>query len=184
MRFPSTSSVGASRSCLLPVQVLLNNLLYDVSEMGVPFDRVDASALARPAQWSTALIERFMLVLGPLSSLFDFLTFFVLLQLFGSDAAQFQTGWFVESLATQALVVFVIRTREACWRTRPHPILAALSIGVVVVGLVLPWTPVGVWFGLVHLPPSFYLFLVAAVAAYLALVEVVKRLFYRYVAPR
>ncbi len=169
---------------MLPVQVLLNNLLYDVSEMGVPFDRVDASALARPAQWSTALIERFMLVLGPLSSLFDFLTFFVLLQLFGSDAAQFQTGWFVESLATQALVVFVIRTRGACWRTRPHPILAALSIGVVVVGLVLPWTPVGVWFGLVHLPPSFYLFLVAAVAAYLALVEVVKRLFYRYVAPR
>ena len=96
---------------MLPVQVLLNNLLYDVSEMGVPFDRVDASALARPVRWSTTLIERFMLVFGPVSSLFDFLTFFVLLRLFGADAAQFQTGWFVESLATQALVVFVIRTR-------------------------------------------------------------------------
>lgn len=79
---------------MLPVQVLLNNLLYDISEMGVPFDRVDASALSHPAQWSTVLIERFMLVLGPVSSLFDFLTFFVLLQLFAADAAQFQTGWF------------------------------------------------------------------------------------------
>jgi Mg2+-importing ATPase len=167
---------------MLPV--LLNNLLYDVSEMGVPFDRVDESALSRPAQWSTALIERFMLVLGPVSSLFDFLTFFVLLRLLGVDAAQFQTGWFVESLATQALVVFVIRTRGPFWRSRPHPILTTLSLGVVAVGLILPWTPAGAWFGLVHLTFSFYLFLVAAVAGYLALVEVAKHLFYRYVAPR
>ncbi len=169
---------------MLPVQVLLNNLLYDVSEMGVPFDRVDKRALVRPAQWSTALIERFMLVFGPLSSLFDFLTFFVLLTLFGANAAQFQTGWFVESLATQALVVFVIRTRGPFWHIHPHPVLTVLSIGVVVIGLILPWTPLGTWFGLVHLPFSFYLFLIAAVAGYLALVEVVKRLFYRYVAPR
>ena len=169
---------------MLPVQVLLNNLLYDVSEMGVPFDRVDTSALARPVRWSTTLIERFMLVFGPVSSLFDFLTFFVLLRLFGADAAQFQTGWFVESLATQALVVFVIRTRGVFWRSRPHPILTTLSIGVVVVGLIVPWTPIGTWFGLVPLPFSFYLFLVAAVGGYLALVEVVKRLFYRYIAPR
>ena len=119
---------------MLPVQVLLNNLLYDVSEMGVPFDRVDTEALARPARWSTTLIERFMLVFGPVSSLFDFLTFFVLLRLFDADAALFQTGWFVESLATQALVIFVIRTRGAFWRSRPHPILTTLSIGVVVVG--------------------------------------------------
>jgi len=169
---------------MLPVQVLLNNLLYDVSEMGVPFDRVDVRALSHPAQWSTVLIERFMLVLGPVSSLFDFLTFFVLLQLFAADAAQFQTKWFVESLATQALVVFVIRTGGPFWRTSPHPILTILSISVVAVGIILPWTPLGAWFGLVHLPFSFYLFLVAAVAGYLALVEVVKRLFYRYVAPR
>jgi Mg2+-importing ATPase len=169
---------------MLPVQVLLNNLLYDISEMGVPFDRVDASALSHPAQWSTVLIERFMLVLGPVSSLFDFLTFFVLLQLFAADAAQFQTGWFVESLATQALVVFVIRTRGPFWHTSPHPVLTTLSIGVVAAGIILPWTPVGAWFGLVRLPFSFYLFLAAAVAGYLALVEVVKRLFYRYVAPR
>ena len=108
----------------------------------------------------------------------------MLLQLFAADAAQFQTGWFVESLATQALVVFVIRTRGPFWRTSPHPILTILSISVVAVGIILPWTPLGAWFGLVHLPFSFYLFLVAAVAGYLALVEVVKRLFYRYVSPR
>jgi len=162
---------------MLPAQVLL--MLYDVSEMGVPFDRVDASALARPVRWSTTLIERFMLVFGPVSSVFDFLTFFVLLRLLGADAAQFQTGWFVESLATQALVIFVIRTRGRFWRSHPHPILTILSLGVVAIGLILPWTPVGTWFWLVPLPFSFYLFLVAAVAGYLALVEVVKRLFYR-----
>ena len=113
---------------MLPVQVLLNNLLYDVSEMGVPLDRVDASALARPVRWSTTLIERFMLVFGPVSSVFDFLTFFVLLRLLGADAAQFQTGWFVESLATQALVIFVIRTRGRFWRSHPHPILTTRSV--------------------------------------------------------
>ena len=81
-------------------------------------------------------------------------------------------------------MVFVIRTRGPFWRTSPHPILTILSISVVAVGIILPWTPLGAWFGLVHLPFSFYLFLVAAVAGYLALVEVVKRLFYRYVSPR
>lgn len=81
-------------------------------------------------------------------------------------------------------MVFVIRTRGPFWRSRPHPILTTLSLGVVAVGLILPWTPAGAWFGLVHLPFSFYLFLVAAVAGYVALVEVAKHLFYRYVAPR
>jgi Mg2+-importing ATPase len=168
---------------MLPVQVLLNNLLYDVSEMGVPFDRVDKSALKKPAKWSIKLIERFMLVLGPISSVFDFLTFYVLLKLFAADAALFQTGWFVESLATQVLVVFIIRTRGPFWGTKPDPVLSMLCLGVVATGLLLPWTPVGAWFGLVHPPGSFYAFLVAAVTTYLALVEVVKRAFYHYLAP-
>ena len=86
---------------MLPTQVLLNNLLYDVSEIGVPFDNVDAEALRRPVRWNIKFIERFMLVLGPVSSLFDFLTFFALLSLFGAGEAMFQTGWFIESLATQ-----------------------------------------------------------------------------------
>jgi Mg2+-importing ATPase len=164
---------------MLPTQVLLNNLLYDVSEVGVPFDNVDVDALRRPMRWDTAFIERFMLVLGPVSSLFDFLTFFALITLFGAGAAMFQTGWFVESLATQSLVIFIIRTRRRPWQSRPHALLAALSIGVVAVGVLIPLTPLGALLGFVPPPLGYYLFLVAAVAGYLALVEVVKRAFYR-----
>ena len=165
---------------MLPTQVLLNNLLYDVSEVGVPFDNVDAEALRQPARWDIKFVEQFMLVLGPVSSLFDFLTFFALLKLFGASAAMFQTGWFIESLATQSLVIFVIRTRRPPWRSLPHPLLATLTIGVVLIGLLIPLTPLGQAFGFQEPPPGFYLFLVAAVAAYLLLVEVVKRLLYRH----
>jgi Mg2+-importing ATPase len=120
-----------------------------------------------------------MLVLGPVSSAFDFLTFYALIYLFGASERMFQTGWFVESLATQALVIFVIRTRKAPWCSRPHPLLAGLSIGVVLVGLLIPLTPLAVLFGFVLLPPGFYVFLVAAVIAYLLLVEVVEQAYYR-----
>jgi Mg2+-importing ATPase len=163
---------------MLPTQVLLNNLLYDVSEVGVPFDNVDAEALRRPLHWDIGFIERFMLVLGPISSLFDFFTFFALIQLFGASEAMFQTGWFIESLATQCLVIFMIRTRAAPWQSRPHPLLAALTIGAVAVGLIIVATPLGRAFGFVLPPPGFYLFLIAAVAAYLVLVEAVKRRYY------
>ena len=96
----------------------------------MPFDNVDAEALRRPVRWNIKFIERFMLVLGPVSSLFDFLTFFALLSLFGAGEAMFQTGWFIESLATQCLVIFVIRTRGAPWRSLPHPLLTCLTLGV------------------------------------------------------
>jgi Mg2+-importing ATPase len=165
---------------MLPTQVLLNNLLYDCSEIGVPFDNVDSECLQSPARWDIKLIERFMLVLGPVSSLFDFLTFYALLSLFGAGEAMFQTGWFIESLATQSLVIFVIRTRGLPWRTRPHPLLAGLSIGAVAVGILIPMTPLGALFGFVLPPPAFYAFLAAAVAAYLLLVEAVKRIYYRH----
>ena len=164
---------------MLPTQVLLNNLLYDVSEVGVPFDHVDAEALRKPVRWNIKFIERVMLVLGPVSSLFDFLTFFALLWLFGASEPMFQTGWFIESLATQSLVIFVIRTRKAPWRSFPHPLLTVLTIGVVLVGLLIPLTPLGPVFGFVVPPLGYYLFLAAAVTAYLLLVEVVKRLLYR-----
>ncbi len=167
---------------MLPTQVLLNNLLYDCSEIGVPFDNVDAEALRRPARWDIKFIERFLLVLGPVSSLFDFLTFYALLSLFGAGEAMFQTGWFIESLATQTLVIFIIRTRGRPWKTRPHPLLAALSVGVVLVGVMIPLSPLGPLFGFVLPPAGFYVFLVIAVAAYLLLVEVVKRVYYRQAA--
>ncbi len=165
---------------MLPTQVLLNNLLYDISEVGVPFDNVDAEAVRRPVRWDIKFIERFMLLLGPVSSLFDFLTFFVLLRLFGASEPMFQTGWFVESLATQCLVIFVIRTRKPPWRSLPNPVLTILTLAAVLIGLVFPLTPLGALFGFVEPPPAFYLFLVSAIVAYLLLVEGVKRLLYRH----
>jgi Mg2+-importing ATPase len=168
---------------MLPIQVLLNNLLYDCSELGVPLDRVDEDALSRPVRWDLGLIERFMLVLGPVSSLFDFLTFAALWWLFAAGEALFQTGWFVESLATQVLVILVIRTRKAPWRSRPDGVLLMLALGVAATGALLPLTPLGPLFGFVPPPPRFYLFLAVAVPAYLGLVEGVKRWFYRRLAP-
>ena len=169
---------------MLPTQVLLNNLLYDISEVGVPFDNVDAEALQKPAHWDIKFIERFMLVLGPVSSIFDFLTFFALLALFGAGAAMFQTGWFIESLATQSLVIFVIRTRGAPWRSTPHPLLTGLTVGVVLIGLIIPLTPLGAAFGFKEPPLGFYLFLIGAVTAYLVLVEAVKGPLYRHARTR
>lgn len=122
--------------------------------------------------------------MGPVSSLFDFLTFYVLFHLFGAGEALFQTGWFVESLATQVLVIFVIRTRHRPWRSRPHPVLAGLMLGGAAIGALLPLTPLGAFFGFVPPPMAFYGFLAAAVLAYLALVELVKRLFFRIREPR
>src|SRR5207344_871112 len=93
---------------MLPSQILLNNLLYDVGQLAIPTDRVDPETVARPAAWDIAFVRRFMTVFGPLSSIFDFLTFFVMLQVLHAGHAEFRTGWFVESLATQTLVVFLI----------------------------------------------------------------------------
>ena len=137
---------------MLPVQILLNNLLYAVSEMPIPMDEVDSEITERPEHWDMRFIRNFMLVLGPVSSIFDFLTFGLLLLVFHANEALFQTGWFIESLATQVLVIFVLRTRRNPLRSRPHPLLAATSIAVVVLALLLPFTPLGAWFGFV--PPS------------------------------
>lgn len=167
---------------MLPTQVLLNNLLYDISEIGVPFDRVDPEAVPRPLRWDLGVIKRFMLILGPLSSIFDFFTFWALLTLLNASEPVFQSGWFAESLATQTLVVLVIRTRRRPWKSRPHRLLAVLSIGVAAAGVLLPFTPLGALFGLVPLPPVFYLLLAATVAAYLVSVEFVKQEVYRRTA--
>jgi len=119
-----------------------------------------------------------MLVLGPLSSLFDFLTFFALLKWFGLGQAAFQTGWFLESLATQSLVVLVIRTRRRPWASLPHPLLAALSIGVVILGFAIAFSPLGSFFGFVGLPPGFLVFLVLATTTYLVVIDFAKRIYF------
>jgi Mg2+-importing ATPase len=169
---------------MLPIQILLNNLLYDVSEIAIPFDRVDREATARPVTWDVKLIERFMLVFGPVSSVFDFLTFYALIHLFGAGEALFQTGWFIESITTQVLVVFAIRTRRPFFRSRPHGFLVAMALGSVAVAVVLPLLGAGRWFGFVAPPPLFFVYLIGATAAYLVLVEITKGLFYRRIAAR
>jgi Mg2+-importing ATPase len=160
---------------LLPTQILLNNFLYDLAQVTIPTDRVDASYVRKPQRWNIGVIRDFMLWIGPVSSVFDFLTFFALLKVFHASEALFHTGWFVESLATQALVLFVIRTAGNPFRSRPSAPLAITTVAVVVVGILLPFTPAASTLGFVPLPGSFFLFLVAVVGTYLALVELVKR---------
>ncbi len=167
---------------MLPLQILLNNLIYNVSEVAIPFDSVDSEAVVGPVHWDMKLVERFMLVFGPVSSVFDFVTFYAMLHLFGAGEALFQTGWFVESMTTQVLVVFCIRTRRLVFRSRPGRFLVGMTVGAVVLSIVLPMLPIGRWFGFVPPPLLFFAYLVAATLAYLALVEAVKIPFYRMYA--
>ena len=164
---------------MLPSQILLNNLLYDIGQLAIPGDHVDPEVLARPAAWDIAFVRRFMGVFGPVSSIFDFLTFFVMLVVLKAGHAEFRTGWFVESLATQTLVVFVIRTRRSpSYSSRPSRAMIVLPIACASVGALLPLTPLASALGFTPLPIAFFAILVAMVAAYLVLVEVVKKRFY------
>jgi Mg2+-importing ATPase len=129
-----------------------------------------------------SFIRNFMVVVGPVSSLFDFLTFFILLRVLHADEVLFHTGWFVESLATQVLVIFIIRTRGNPLHSRPSLLLTLTSLAVVAVAILLPFTPVGVHLGFVPPPPVFFLILAAMVIAYLAAVEGAKRWFYQHLA--
>ena len=159
---------------MLPTQILLNNFLYDLAQVTIPSDRVDASFLTRPQRWDLRAVRRFMLVVGPVSSLYDFLTFWILLDVFHASERLFHTGWFVESLATQVLVVFVIRTAGNPLRSRPSPLLALTALVVVAIAAVLPWSPAAGALGFEPLPGPFFAFLGVATATYLLLVQWVK----------
>jgi len=160
---------------MLPSQILLNNFLYDLAQISIPSDHVDAEFTRKPRRWDIGLIRRFMWFVGPVSSLYDALTFFVLLRVFHTNAESFHTGWFVESLATQSLVVFVIRTAKNPFKSRPSAALIATTMGVVALGLLLPWLPFARTLGFVPLPTAYFAFLAFATLTYLALVEGVKR---------
>ena len=169
---------------MLPIQILLNNLLYDVSEATIPTDNVDDSYVKTPKKWDIGFIRKFIIVFGPISSVFDFITFFVLLVIFNADMRLFQTAWFIESICTQTLVIFVIRTRVVpFYRSRPSFLLAASTGLIVLVACVLPFTVVGSLFGFVPPPWTFFVVLAALVAGYLLIVELVKRWFYRNYQP-
>jgi len=163
---------------MLPSQILLNNLLYDAGQLAIPTDRVDEEQLQAPAHWDIAMIRRFMMFFGPLSSIFDFLTFAVLLGLFHAGPELFRTGWFIESLATQTLVIFVIRTRRLSWRSKPSRALVLASAATVLVGLAVTLSPLSGLLGFVVPPPLFLVTVAIMAAAYLVLVEGAKRIFF------
>ena len=177
------ASIFLSFLPMLPGQILLNNLLYDTSQLAIPTDDVDSEQLRRPSHWDLGFIRRFMIFFGPISSVFDFATFAVLLWVLHAGHAEFRSGWFVESLATQTLVIFAVRTRRLpFWRSRPSLPLALSALAVVAVGAVLPMTPLAHTLGFGRLPGNYFAVLLGLIAAYLALIELGKSRFYRLAA--
>jgi len=180
---------------MLAIQILLNNLLYTLSQTTIATDNVDEEYIERPKRWDISFIRNFMIVEGPLSSIFDYATFFTMYLVFGIPITatalgiplatpfqqhMFQTAWFVESLITQTLVVFVIRTRiSPFWKSKPGKYLVLSSLSVVAAALIIPYTPMGKLFDFVPPPPLFYLILLLFVITYLFLAEVVKKWFYK-----
>ena len=147
------ASVFLSFLPMLPSQILLNNLLYNTGQLVIPTDRVDPEALARPAAWDMKFIRRFMSVFGPVSSIFDFLTFWVMLSVLHAGHTEFRTGWFVESIATQTLVVYVIRTRRVpFFKSRPSLPMLLVPTGAALVGAILPYTGLAHLLGFTPLP--------------------------------
>jgi Mg2+-importing ATPase len=167
---------------MLPTQILLNNLLYDVSEMTIPTDNVDEELLARPAQWDIGLIRRFMAFFGPISSVYDFLTFAVMLRVFDAGPSLFQSGWFVESLTTQTLVIFVIRTRRVpFFKSRPSRPLLIATLGCAALGVAIPYIPpIAHLLGFEPLPASFLAVLAGMIITYLALAQLGVALFFKH----
>ena len=178
-----TSMAGASLMLpflpLLPKQILLTNLLSDLPEMTIATDRVDPDWINRPRRWDIAFIKRFMLAFGLVSSVFDYLTFAVLLWLLRCDAAHFRTGWFVESVLSAAMVVLVVRTRRPLLDSRPSRSLIAATLAVLAATLLLPYTPLGHLFGFLPLPLPFLGLLALILLAYVISAEAVKGWFYR-----
>ena len=164
---------------MLPSQILLNNLLYDSCQLTIPTDNVDEEQLEAPSHWDIAFIRRFMFYFGPISSVFEFVTFGVMLWMFHAGPSLFRSGWFVESLATQSLIVFAIRTRRVPFvRSRPSTPLLLSAIGVVVLGAYLPMSPLADTLGFAALPLGFFAALSGMVIAYLVLIEFAKKRFY------
>ena len=166
---------------MLPTQILLNNFLYDVSQISIPGDNVDPALLRRPKRWQIAFIRQFMMIIGPISSIYDCFTFGILLWVFSAstNAPLFHTGWFVESLATQTLVVFVIRTAGSPLKSRPSGPLLISVLVVVGIAAALPYTPVGSLLQFTPLPASMLGAIAFLAATYLLVVQAVKSWFYR-----
>jgi Mg2+-importing ATPase len=163
---------------MLPIQILLNNFLYDLSQVAIPTDEVDNEYLKKPRPWNVDSIKKFMLIIGPISSIYDFLTYGVMLFIFHASAQLFHTGWFIESLCTQTLVIHIIRTGKIPFiESRPSRFLILTSIFIVATGMLIPFSPLAKPFGFVAPPPLYFVILFFMVVTYLLLVQVVKTWF-------
>ncbi|MFA6194696.1 MAG: magnesium-translocating P-type ATPase [Patescibacteria group bacterium] len=161
-------------------QILLNNFIYDTSQLSIPSDNVDPEYLKKPKHWNIGFIKKYMLVFGPISSLFDFLTFYVLFGVMHLSQGAFQAGWFVESLATQTLVIYVIRTQKIPFlESRPSKALLATTLGAVILGIILTTKGLGYIFGFEPLPFIAFLAIFGMIIFYLVMVEIIKRQFYK-----
>ena len=166
---------------MLAIQILLLNLIYNLSQMTIPTDNVDDDYIEKPKRMDIRFIRNFMIFFGPISSIFDFLTFGVLIFYFHASGSLFQTAWFVESLATQSLIIFAIRTRiSPFFKSRPSIPLIVSSFAVVAIELILPYSPLAGAFSFVSLPLAFYGVLIVFVGSYFLLVELLKTWFYRH----
>jgi Mg2+-importing ATPase len=181
------SVVGASLFLpflpMLPLQILTNNLLYDFSQTPIPIDNVDEEWLAQPRQWAIKGLSRFLIFIGPLSSIFDYLTYFIMLTVFNcwNNPALFHTGWFVESLFTQTLIIHVIRTNKIPFvQSRASLPLTLMSIAIVVTGALLPFSPLADSLGFVPLPLGYWPLLGLMLVAYVALTQIVKNWFAKH----
>lgn len=170
---------------MLPAQILVNNFLYDTSQVTIPLDNVDESYTQRPQRWNLQAIRNYMIVFGLVSSVFDLCTFYLLYKLFAVTEAQFQTGWFMESLATQILVVFIIRTNKIPFlQSKPARWLVASALTCLALGWLLPYIPLGVLLGFKPLPLQLVGYIVLLVLIYLAVAELVKRGINRFLSTK
>src|SRR5690242_2373559 len=169
---------------MLPLQILVQNLLYDISQLSIPFDRLDEEYLRRPRKWDASDIGRFMAWIGPISSIFDITTFWLMWHVFGANSpahqSLFQSGWFIEGLLSQTLIVHMIRTRRIPFlqSMASAPVLA-LTAAIITLGLVIPFTAIGAKLGMVPLPPAYFGWLVLTLVSYSVLTQLVKRLYMR-----
>jgi P-type Mg2+ transporter len=169
---------------MLPIQILLNNLLYSFAQLTLPSDNVDPEYIKRPQTLVISYIRNFMVSFGPISSVFDFLTFFVMLYFFKAGPSLFQTAWFIESLFTQTLVVFAIRTRVVpFFRSKPSKTLVLNVVVILALAISIPFIPLGQIFGFVSLPGTFLLILLGFIVIYIVLVELMKMWFYKKINP-
>jgi Mg2+-importing ATPase len=169
---------------MLPVQLLVQNLLYDLSQISIPWDKMDAEYIETPRKWDAGSISRFMFYIGPISSIFDYLTFFIMWYIFKANSPAhenlFQTAWFVEGLLSQTLIVHMIRTKRIpfiqSWATAP---VLALTSTIMAIAVILPFTPIGTALHMCALPPKYFLWLIGILITYCLLTQVIKNWFIR-----